>query len=1523
MKLFIIDKYRISKYMLPEKIEETFLITYKAKNSNIENVITIDAEGNKWCLKSNGNVDVLNGKMITDKVILEENKYYNLKAHGINEEIILFCLPYYDKDTYDLDVKNLNSLSIGKSQSCNLIYNNPFTLDSHAEIKNNNGVWYLLSNKNALTFLNNTRVYQYPLKTGDVIFINGLKIIWMNSYIKINGSQYLTIKGLSILNQINNDEIDKLKPVPLDELNKSLYTEEEYFYHTPRLKSIIVEQSVQIDPPPQRESLDNLTGLLSIGSSITMAASSLMTGYTIIYGLSTGNKTLVDSIPQIIICISLILGCLIIPRIASYQKKKKKKEKEKDRIEQYTEYLKEKEKNINLIMKQQKQILLENNITAEECANIILRNKANIWVRDIKDDDFLNLRLGIGSCPVKIKLNAPEKHFTLDKDELFDSVIDVVNKTRMLEDIPITLSLTSHNICSLITNCKFEKQYIDGILLQLATLHSSLDLKIVIFTDEQRKDRWNYIKDFPHCWSDDKQIRFYSTCTEDSKEISNYLETEFKNRQDGLKNAGSDSYGDIKKEKGYKNFLPYYVIISDSYKYTKNIAIVNYILKEENNCGFSLLFLEHSMKNLPNKCENFATVLDTESCIFEKEYDGQNQKRFVAEYSDNLDMKSLSFALANIPVGDIDDNSELPKSISFLDVYGVSKIEQLKIQNRWENNNPVLSLSSPIGVHTNREKFELDLHEKYHGPHGLIAGSTGSGKSEFIISYILSMAINYHPNEVQFLLIDYKGGGLAGAFENKEKGIKLPHLIGTITNLDTATMNRALVSIDSELKRRQVLFNSVRDKLGESTIDIYKYQKFYREGIINVPMAHLFIICDEFAELKTQQPEFMNQLISTSRIGRSLGVHLILATQKPNGVVNDQIWSNSKFKVCLKVQDRADSVGVLKKPDAASIKDVGRFYLQVGYDDYFDIGQSGWCGAKYSPSDKIITKVDNSINFISNCGIVTKSVDDDIESIDEKTDDQLVSIVKYISDISDKQNIHPKQLWLDNIPEYIYLLDIEKKYGYTAQPYSIVPVIGEYDDPKKQSQNILTLDLTSNNTLIYGKVGSGKENLLSTIIFSSLIHHTPNEVNFYIIDFGAETLKIYSKIPHIGDIVLLDDSDKLMELITMLSNEIEMRKDLFSDYSGNYKSYCKLSEKKLPLIVIVINNYEVLSENYPKQGDALQILMRDGAKYGVVFIVTTSVYNSIRSRTVQNFDNRLSLQMANDTDYRLLLNAPKNLIPQNYFGRGIINIDSNSFEFQTAYIYIPEHINQIIKNYEKSITGRYSYEAKKIPVIPNIVSFDIIKPYLMDITKLPIGISIKDKMIYNYDFTANKTNLILSNEIYDKSKFIAALIKEIKYLNKDIKVIDISKLFKDKENTKDYYSSRFENILTELNNVDQEGFVFIIGLGEYNNKLNNVEINLLNNFFTIVEQTNRTVIVFDSYPSFKNIQMNPIIKTRFNNQNGIWLGEGAGSQIAININDFSLEDRKLNFPYMGVVVVREFKDIVKCVVLTEGDFDEE
>ena len=149
----------------------------------------------------------------------------------------------------------------------------------------------------------------------------------------------------------------------------------------------------------------------------------------------------------------------------------------------------------------------------------------------------------------------------------------------------------------------------------------------------------------------------------------------------------------------------------------------------------------------------------------------------------------------------------------------VGKIEQLNPLNRWQKNNPITSLAAPVGVDTNRELLKLDLHEKFHGPHGLVAGMTGSGKSEFIITYILSMAINYNLDEVSFVLIDYKGGGLAGAFENKETGIRLPHLAGTITNLDVNDMKRSLESIESELKRRQSILNDARQKVKESTIE--------------------------------------------------------------------------------------------------------------------------------------------------------------------------------------------------------------------------------------------------------------------------------------------------------------------------------------------------------------------------------------------------------------------------------------------------------------------------------------------------------------------------------------------------------------------------------------------------------------------------------------------------------------------------------------------------------------------------------
>lgn len=279
----------------------------------------------------------------------------------------------------------------------------------------------------------------------------------------------------------------------------------------------------------------------------------------------------------------------------------------------------------------------------------------------------------------------------------------------------------------------------------------------------------------------------------------------------------------------------------------------------------------------------------------------------------------------------------IPDMASFLEMFGVEQTEELAIEKRWQKTNSAESLAVPVGFKAKDELLELNIHEKAHGPHGLLAGTTGSGKSEFLQTYILSLAVHYHPHEVAFLLIDYKGGGMAQPFKT------IPHLLGTITNINDSKnfSMRALASIKSELRKRQRLF----DQNLVNHID--DYMELYKNKQVMEPMPHLFIISDEFAELKNEEPEFIKELVSAARIGRSLGVHLILATQKPGGIIDNQIWSNARFRVALKVQDAQDSKEILKNPDAANLTVTGRAYLQVGNNEQYELFQSAWSGAPY------------------------------------------------------------------------------------------------------------------------------------------------------------------------------------------------------------------------------------------------------------------------------------------------------------------------------------------------------------------------------------------------------------------------------------------------------------------------------------------------------------------------------------------------------------------------------------------------
>ena len=1531
MKLYLVDKSKLFKFILPEKIDGSFLFTFRDKKKKIDNIINVEEINGEWKLKSNGNINVVSNNGVLPEVSLKDYATIPITV-GSNKNIkYIFCLPSNDTKVTNYSMSGVSSITIGSSDSDNINFKDGLTVEKQASIVLENGEYYLVpTNEAGSTYLNDEKItINERLRVGDIIFVNGLKIIWMRNFIVVNNPRGL-VKIQGLIQYVDNNVLDNSKytPVSEEENNLELYDEDDYFSHTPRLRTVFEEEEVVIEaPPPNQNPNNDLPFLLTIGTSLTFAASSMFMMYNAVLGLVNGTSSKMQAIPSIIFACLMLFSSLIMPRIVASFQKKKRIAREKLRQEKFGQYLAEKEEYIQRLLRKQAQIISENNITLQACRDEILSGSRNVWNREIKDNDFLSLRFGMGTYPSSVIVKAPQKKFSLDEDDLTNVVYALNNKYRTIDNIPVTLSLAKNNIVSCLCSASFKESFIDGLVLQLATYHSALDLKIVLFTSEDNATRWSYLKNLPHTWSNDHSIRFFSTSKDDSKVICSLLEKEFLGRLEALKNNNVQNSRNYDEKAPYTRFNTYYIILTDDYRLLKGSNFINEFLKVKANVGFSLLMFDESMRNLPQECETFVVLGEKECGILNKELRDSNLIKFKAEFDPTIDMKEIATKLSNIPVQSEEAASQLPSSLSFMDMYNVAKIEQLNILNRWKTNDPTTSLSAIIGVHKDGELFKLDLHEKYDGPHGLIAGSTGSGKSEFIITYILSMALNYHPYEVQFVLIDYKGGGLTGAFENRETGVHIPHLAGTITNLDISEMNRTLVSIESELKRRQAKFNEVRDSIGESTMDIYKYQRLYRQGVIKEPISHLFIISDEFAELKAQQPDFMDQLISTARIGRSLGVHLILATQKPSGVVNDQIWSNSKFKVCLKVQSKSDSMEMLKRPEAASIKEAGRFYLQVGYDEYFDIGQSGWSGAKYVPSDRIIKKNDDSVNFINSFGAVVKNVNDIVKSDENQKEygDQLTNIVRFLHNLAEKEKIETKKMWLDSLPDVMYLNDLIKKYDVKPMAYNFNTVLGEYDAPRFQQQGVFSLDL-SENTLINGMVGSGKENLIYTMLYSLILNHTPKEVNIYIADFGSETMTVFNKMPHVGDVLVSDESDKLMALHKMLEMEYDKRKKAFVDYSGSFVEYNNNNTEKYPLLLVVLNGFENFQETYSRQDDMFDSLFRDGPKYGISFIVSSSVSNAVRTKVAQNFPNKVMLQVSNLEDYRDYLGAPRGLFPARYFGRGLATVNDIILEVQTAYIAEKSTINNTIRNTAKYLKDAYKMTARKIPIMPDVVTMDYVSHELLDGLKtIPLGVEILSLEVYVYNFLLNKINLVSATDILQHRFFINALVGQMASCsNVKVKVIDVYDIFKKKYDGVEVYNKDFDgnvnmintNLQTEKTSADTTVYV-MVGVGAMKNKLSKPYADMFDNIFANVNGYEKSIFVFaDDFVSLRNLQVEEWYRANVDDSNGIWLGEDFGEQLAVNANAFSVEQRRIMFPFIGYPVFKGSHMIVRYV--TDG-----
>ncbi|WP_066057194.1 type VII secretion protein EssC [Robertmurraya korlensis] len=989
----------------------------------------------------------------------------------------------------------------------------------------------------------------------------------------------------------------------------------------------------------------------------------------------------------------------VIFSITSYVKSAKQYRLDlKERESSYKQYLKEKSHELYKASEEQRHALHYHFPNVEEIRKMAKKVDSRIYEKTMFHHDFLTYRVGLGRMDSSFDIEFSVEEFTLEKDQLVDEAKQLRSKYLTLDDVPVITSLMKGPV-GYIGQRHLVLEQLQLLVMQTALFQSYHDIQFVTIFPEEEKSKWDWMRWLPHASLRDINVRGFVYHERSRDQVLNSLYQILKERRQATDEKSN------KNEKLY--FTPHMVVLITDEKMILDHSVMEYFNEDPSELGVSLVFVQDVMQSLP---EHVKTVIDIRDAangnILLEEGELVNRTFRPDHFTEGFNKEDVSRALA--PLNHLQNlRNSIPESVTFLEMYGVEKVQELAIQERWAKNETYKSLAVPLGLRGKEDIVYLNLHEKAHGPHGLVAGTTGSGKSEIIQSYIISLAVNFHPHEVAFLLIDYKGGGMANLFKD------LPHLLGTITNLDGAQSMRALASIKAELQKRQRLF-------AEYDVNhINQYQKLYKLGEVKEPMPHLFLISDEFAELKAEQPEFMKELVSTARIGRSLGIHLILATQKPSGVVDDQIWSNSKFKLALKVQNASDSTEILKTPDAAEITLPGRAYLQVGNNEIYELFQSAWSGADYIPDKDEQDLMDTTVYAINDLGQY-EIISQDLSGLSNRKEitkypTELDAVVDYIQSYSVKNQIEElPRPWLPPLEERIYLpelVDVDYKTAWYAEKKPIEVTVGFLDIPEMQLQKPLTLDLTKDGHMaVFSSPGYGKSTFLQSVALDIGRNHSPERVHMYLIDFGTNGLLPLREMPHVADAIMVDEEIKIGKLLRRLQNELKERKQKLSKYGvATIQMYEQASGREVPAILLIIDTFDSITDAvYRDEFEKLVAqIAREGVSVGIHLVISAGRQSAMRAALLSNIKHQISLFMIDPSEPRNIVGRT-DLTIEEIPGRGLIKLEQPTM-FQTALPVKGEETLTIIQNIrELGQDMRNEWKGScplPIPMVPETVHF--------------------------------------------------------------------------------------------------------------------------------------------------------------------------------------------------------------------------
>lgn len=1207
--------------------------------------LTLKKNNNEWQISCSDNVYIDAGdvrKLVTKK--LAHGESFKIKYQGSESELFNIDFVFdFDNENKDysrmIDVSSANLFTIGSNSNCNIVLNSEYVNNDLIEFKktNNGMVVNIKSTKYGLYHNGSLAKNGEIIKNTDFFSIANFSFYYKNGVVRT--SKDVKINGLNYS----------------DDTKKNNYPK---FNRNTRVKLVVNDEKIEIlDPPakPQKPKNNIVSRLLP---SLVM----------IVVGVA-----MVSVSPFMLVSSGLGVVTAIISII---QSKKDFKTNSVDRVERYTTYIDKKKAEIESDRNAEQALLEEIYIDQKIETNNFAEFSPNLFDRTPNDEDFLTVRLGTGDVEAVKEISYKKQEKLELEDDLQEIPEKLSNEYKMVKNAPIVCDLKNVSAIGVFGDVNNRFGLMKNIVVDICARQFHSDVKLFFVASNENKDKVHWLRMLPHVYNDVIGVRNI-VCDDDSKNILfEYL------------------YKELTFRKENKNFENRFIVfLYDEYGF-KNHPISKFV-DDAKDLGVTFVFFGNNKADISKGCQFLVDLKDNRNATLIDTSDKSKSHDFVYDAISDKQAIAIANMLAPVYTEEISLEGTLTKNISLFKLLNIIAVDDIDLTRNWNTSQVFKSMAAPLGV-SKSGIVELDLHDKAHGPHGLVAGTTGSGKSEILQTYILSMATIFHPYEVGFVIIDFKGGGMVNQFKD------LPHLMGAITNIDGKEINRSLKSIKAELQKRQRYF-------AEADVNhIDKYIKKYKAGEVKEPLPHLILIVDEFAELKAEQPEFMKELISAARIGRSLGVHLILATQKPSGQVNEQIWSNSRFKLCLKVQDQQDSNEVLKSPLAAEIKEPGRAYLQVGNNEIFELFQSAYSGAPEKADNSNVKEF--KIFALNDSGRRMPVYEQKKSKSGEGNQTQLDAIVNYVHSYCENNSI--AKLPDICLPSLATVIDFPEEEKLVKSENSIVAEIGVYDDPDNQYQGTYSVDLTNQNVMIIGSAQTGKTNILQTMIRSIASKYTPQEVSIYIMDFASMVLKNFESLNHVGGVVTSSEDEKLKNLMKLLFTEIETRKEkLMSVGVSSFSAYKEAGRTDLPQIVVMIDNLTALKELYFEDDDDLLRLCREGLTVGVTMVIANSQTAGIGYKYLSNFSAKIALFCNDSSEYGSLFEHCRETI-DDIHGRCIVEIDKTHLDCQTFLAFEGEkEIDRVkeIRQFVSVINSRNpKSNAQIIPVIPDLLTKDFV-----------------------------------------------------------------------------------------------------------------------------------------------------------------------------------------------------------------------